>query len=169
MRDKHLKRTTANVTKVVRVACLQMNSGADVIANLATVRRALTNAREIDLLLLPENFAQMPARRSEQHIESSGGVLVQDTLGGLSAEFSVNILAGSVAIYDDESGKPFARSLMFNTRGQLCGQYDKIHLFDVDVGPDKTHRYRESDTYQHGDITSEQTATVKLKLIGVYL
>jgi len=49
----------------ITVACLQMSSGPDVATNLEFIQRSVVEGNNIDLLVLPENFAQMPATRSE--------------------------------------------------------------------------------------------------------
>lgn len=60
------------------------------------------------------------------------------------------VLAGSVVVdAGDGSGKLANRSVLIDAFGDVRATYDKMHLFDVDVGTDDV--YRESDTYRHGD------------------
>jgi predicted amidohydrolase len=42
------------------------------------------------------------------------------------------------------------------------GQYDKIHLFDVDTTEDGSGRYRESDTYQKGRVSEDSLSPIPL-------
>ena len=60
----------------MRVAAIQMNSGADVDKNLQTAGRLLAQAAEdgCQLAVLPENFALMPrnARDKIAHAEQPG-------------------------------------------------------------------------------------------------
>lgn len=160
------------MTQVIKLACLQMSSGPNMSDNIATVEAALSVKPDLDLLLLPENFAQMPACKAEQYSEYELDGEVQQALSQLATRFSVSILAGSLAIRDSEDSKPFARSLLFNVKGELVGQYDKLHLFDVntqaqvDVNTQARagSRYRESDTYRAGAVSKKQLSPVSLQI-----
>ena len=152
------------MTQIVKVACLQMNSGPNVSDNIATVEAALSAKPDLDILMLPENFAQMPASKAEQYSEYQLDGEVQRTLSQFASHFHVNILAGSLAIRDSQDSKPFARSLLFNTQGEQVGQYDKLHLFDVDTQAQARSRYRESDTYLAGPVSKTQLSPVALQI-----
>lgn len=59
------------------------------------------------------------------------------------------VLIGSVVVQSEETpGKLANRSFLINDQGAIVATYDKMHLFDVDVGNGDV--YRESDTYQGG-------------------
>lgn len=59
------------------------------------------------------------------------------------------VLIGSAVVAPNGSdGKLANRSLLIDSDGVIRGRYDKMHLFDVNVGSDDV--YRESDTYQGG-------------------
>ncbi len=154
------------MSKPINLACLQLNSSAEVGDNLSTVARMLESAQAIDLLLLPENFAQMPRHRRQQHVESEESGLVQKTLSTLAKENGVTIVAGSLAVRHDAESKPFARCLVFDSNGHRCGQYDKLHLFDVDVDTQGGQRYRESNTYEAGALVPAQIQPVPIKIGG---
>ncbi len=62
--------------------------------------------------------------------------------------FSITLLVGS-ALLRRRSGKAANRSLLFGPDGALIAHYDKIHLFDVNLGAGQ--EYRESDAYEPGD------------------
>ena len=141
-----------------------MNSGPNVSDNIATVEAALSAKPDLDILMLPENFAQMPASKAEQYSEYQLDGEVQRTLSQFASHFHVNILAGSLAILDSQDSKPFARSLLFNTQGEQVGQYDKLHLFDVDTQAQARSRYRESDTYLAGPVSKTQLSPVALQI-----
>lgn len=146
---------------LLRAACLQMCSGNSVADNLATVAENLQLAPALDVLVLPENFAQIPASRRQQHVELMNDGVVQKRLSELAQDHKVMIVGGSIAIRDVPHEKPFARSLVFDRNGRNIGHYDKIHLFDVDVGEDTNkQRYRESDTFQHGGVNDLQSRPI---------
>ncbi len=75
------------------------------------------------------------------------------TLGALRAaaqKQNVWVLVGSVVVKaEDGSGKLANRSVLIDNTGTVCARYDKMHLFDVNVGTEDT--YCESDTYRGGD------------------
>ena len=58
------------------------------------------------------------------------------------------LLIGSLSIAV-EGGKVANRSLLVDPTGNIVARYDKIHLFDVDLG--ETESYRESATIAPGD------------------
>jgi len=162
------------MSKSLRVACLQMSSGKDVDSNLTSVVEHLEGAEQTDLIVLPENFAQMPASRADQYVEVDGEGIVQATLAELARKYQTCIVAGSLAVLEAQNDKPFARSLVFDKFGERVAHYDKVHLFDIDV-PDsensrdhRSHqRYRESATYAHGDLAGVQAvdlAAIDLKI-----
>ena len=64
-----------------------------------------------------------------------------------AARHSVWISLGSIAV-DGPDGKLINRGFMIAPDGAVNGRYDKIHLFDVDLGQGAT--YRESDTVAPG-------------------
>lgn len=65
----------------------------------------------------------------------------------LAAELGVHVMAGSLALRG-EDGKLVNRCLLFAPDGSVGARYDKIHLFDVQLGGAET--YRESDRYSGG-------------------
>ncbi len=65
-----------------------------------------------------------------------------------AAHRKVWVNLGSIAI-DGPDGKLINRGFMIAPDGSVSGRYDKIHLFDVDLGSGAT--YRESDTVVPGD------------------
>ncbi|MGI9386925.1 MAG: carbon-nitrogen hydrolase family protein, partial [Methyloligellaceae bacterium] len=57
------------------------------------------------------------------------------------------ILLGSLGISAPD-GRTLNRSYLIDSNGQICARYDKIHMFDVDLGGGKN--YRESATIAPG-------------------
>lgn len=163
-------------TTKIKVACLQMNSSSSVDDNLLFIERQLENSEPIDILALPENFAQMPKSRhdlvtensasvnnhskndeSECGLEARSGIQIQRFLTDIAKRYDVHIIAGSMPVKTADATKPFSRCLVVGPTG-IIGHYDKIHLFDVDVNSDKgSQRYCESDTYLRGAATSANT------------
>lgn len=65
----------------------------------------------------------------------------------LAAEVGVWLLLGSIAVKSCD--RAANRSFLFSPHGEKIANYDKIHMFDVDLPGEKP--YRESNTYQAGE------------------
>jgi len=139
-----------------RIAAIQMNSGTEVAANLATAARLLAEARAAGAMLaaLPENFAIMGARETDKlaHAEAFGDGPIQAFLADTARRLGLWIVAGTVPVaVDGDPSRVWAASLVFDDAGRQRARYDKIHLFDVDLPNAAGERYRESRTIAHGD------------------
>ncbi len=75
-----------------------------------------------------------------------------DTLFALRAaakQYGIALLIGSLALKSDNDQARFVnRSFLISSSGEIQAKYDKIHMFDVDLGHGET--YRESDGYDAG-------------------
>lgn len=133
-----------------RVACIQTNSREDVEHNIRLLAPMVAEAAagKAQLIALPENAFAMedPARPSRYRftMQDHPGIAASRAL---AAQHTVWILAGSVAVMAD-GGKRYNRSLLIDNRGEIMAQYDKIHLFDVDLGGGES--YRESSRIAPG-------------------
>lgn len=70
-----------------------------------------------------------------------------DAIRSFAQSNKVWVNVGSVAIARPD-GKIVNRGFMISDEGEITGRYDKIHLFDVDLG--QGLEYRESDTVKAG-------------------
>lgn len=66
----------------------------------------------------------------------------------LARELKIVLVIGS-ALFRRENDRAANRSLVFNEDGALIAQYDKIHLFDVNIGVGQESK--ESNTYRPGE------------------
>jgi nitrilase len=134
----------------MRVSVLQMCSVSDPDANLNSCEEAFDKAasESSELLVLPENVFAMGARFARL-VETDWQYYI-DALSKLCLKYRLPCIAGTIPVSDpDNSPKRFARSMYFDSEGLTKGQYDKIHLFDVEVGDEKGI-YRESNYYSAG-------------------
>jgi nitrilase len=150
-------------------AVIQMTSGPEVEANLATARGLLERARAQGAVLavLPENFAIMGRREADKVAvaEPGGEGPIQAFLGHCARELGMWIVGGTIPIRDTaEPGRVAAACLVFDERGRCVARYDKIHLFDVDI-PGREERYRESATVVPG--TQPMVTTTPLGRLGM--
>lgn len=139
---------------MTRVAAIQMNSGADVAANLALADRLLGDAADDGCVLavLPENFALMPMRGRDkaEHAEQVGDGPIQAFLSDAAQRHRIWIVAGSIPLVSPEAERVYGACPVINSDGQNLGTYLKIHLFDVDLA-DSKQSYRESNSMYPGD------------------
>ena len=138
----------------MRVAAIQMNSGADVSHNLDLAGALLRDAVNDDCTLaaLPENFALMPehGRDKARHAEHPGDGPIQAFLAETAAELGLWIIAGSLPLVSPEGERVYGACLVVDDGGRTRAIYRKIHLFDVDL-PDREESYRESNSMYPGD------------------
>lgn len=143
-----------------KLAAAQMVSGQDVSKNLVQVEELVSQAAfmAVDLLVLPENFSVYGAGYRQLLTEQNLYSEVMSRLRFLAREHNMWIVGGSIpSIYrhgneQDLVAAPRLRSCcnVVDAEGEIRGCYDKIHLFDVDVG-DSQGCYQESDTFEAGD------------------
>lgn len=134
-----------------KAACIQVNTSSDMAENIAAAS-AFARAAVKDgagLVVMPENVSMMEKDREHTRAkampEDSHTALA--AFRKLGAELGVWLHAGSLAIAL-KSGKLANRTYVIDPRGQVAARYDKIHMFDVDLG--NGERYAESATFQAG-------------------
>lgn len=138
----------------MRVAAIQMNSGADVAGNLQRAGQLLDQAAAdgCQLAVLPENFALMAAQARDKalHAEQPGTGPIQDFLAATARRNKLWIVAGSMPLASPEPPRVYGGCLVFDEQGMQQGCYRKIHLFDVKL-PDRDESYQESWSMYPGD------------------
>lgn len=139
---------------MTRVAAIQMNSGADISANLALADRLLEDASAdaCTLAVLPENFALMPVRGRDKarHAEQPGAGPMQAFLADAAIRHGMWIVAGSIPLVSPEQERVYGACPLIDDSGVTRAIYRKIHLFDVDLA-DSKESYRESHSMYPGD------------------
>ena len=135
----------------LRVACVQMCSGDDRLRNLATAERLFEAAASegVRLVVLPENFSFMSssdeARYAAAEYREESWVL--GFLSEQAERHRMHVIGGSVLLKQRDSDLLRNACPVFAPDGKLMDIYDKMHLFDVDLG---SERYRESATILAG-------------------
>lgn len=132
-------------------AAVQMTSGADKAANLATATRLVraAAAEGAKLVVLPELFNCLaPSELMHQHAEPVPGPTSQ-AMSQLAAELAILLVAGSFAEQAPGQSKAYNTSLLFSPRGELLARYRKLHLFNIDLPGQVTAR--ESSWLAPGD------------------
>lgn len=117
----------------VRVAAVQMTSGADVRANLREAGRLVAEAVQAGaaLVVLPENFGLMGVHASDKLSarEADGDGPQQAFLSETARRHGIHLLGGSVPLASSEPGRVWQSLLAYAPDGSRAARYDKIHLF----------------------------------------
>jgi nitrilase len=155
-----------------KLAAIQMSSGPNIQANLDEAAKLIEQAalQGAGLIVLPENFSQMPMNDEERvaNAEVFGDGKVQSFLSLQSAKNKTWIVGGTVPIISDEEGKACSSSLLYNSEGELVARYDKIHMFDVLIEANN-ESYNESATTVAGtEVVVVDTPFGKLGLSVCY-
>ena len=147
------------MNQMFNVACIQTTTGPNISINISNATALVRDAHNsgANLIVLPEvtNIIDMDrAALSEKlTLEASDASLF--AFCALAEELKVWILIGSLALIHETAinskGKPkFAnRSFLIGGDGIIRHRYDKIHLFDVDLGVGE--HYQESSVYEPGN------------------
>lgn len=142
-----------------KAACLQVNAGNELMANVEAAAKLACEARAAgaELILMPENVAMMEWGRTNIVLKAmpEDDHLALAFFRDLARELGCWLHIGSLAVLL-EGGMVANRSFVLRPDGGIAARYDKIHMFDVDLGLGEV--YRESATFQPGD----HAATVEL-------
>jgi predicted amidohydrolase len=140
------------MAQAFKVALVQNRAGADMHANIAACSELARQAhdRGADLICLPEMFSCLHSSDGSldvgPHPAQTHPALQH--FSKLAAELGVWIQPGSVAV-EMPTKKLRNRAVMLDPTGALVAQYDKVHMFDVDLADGES--YRESEVFESGD------------------
>jgi predicted amidohydrolase len=142
-------RNRREIMAILKVAGIQMNCGGSKEENIEKACRMISIAvdRGVDVICLPEMFSEVvpPDELKKKRGETVPGPST-DQLRELAKQFSIVIIAGSIinrSIIEQRGDKKFNTSLLIDRRGEIIGQYSKIHLFDA-------FQFKESEAITHG-------------------
>jgi len=146
--------------KSLRVAAIQMTSGASVVDNLRAAGElieAAATATGAELLLLPENFGLMGlnARDKLAAQERDGDGPQQAFLAQMASTHRAFVIGGSVPISCDAPERVRQTLLVYGPDGTRVARYDKIHLFRFTHGDED---YDEAKTIAAGSETATFSA-----------
>jgi len=137
---------------IFRAACIQNSATPDVHHDIGVLTRLIDEAasRGAKFIATAEYCAGLETREGLLYPHA---VVEQDhpvipALARLAVKHGAWVLIGSIGIKAPD-GRILNRSIMLNPQGQIAARYDKIHMFDVDLGAGKV--YRESATIAPGE------------------
>jgi predicted amidohydrolase len=135
-----------------KAAMIQMRSGLAPAANIEAAVRMIGEAKSAgaDYVQTPEMTNILAARREQLFAaiveEQSDAALA--ALRELARQLGIYIHVGSLAIRIS-SERAANRGFLIDRAGEIAARYDKIHMFDVDLGNGES--YRESNNYRAGE------------------
>ncbi|KAJ5125247.1 hypothetical protein N7448_004574 [Penicillium atrosanguineum] len=149
----------AFLKKPLKLALVQLASGADKAINLTNARSKVLEAAQAGarLIVLPECFnspygTQFFPKYAET-LHPSPPTKEQSpsfhALSAIAAEANAYIIGGSIPELEPESKKYYNTSLVFSPTGALIGTHRKTHMFDIDI-PGKI-RFKESEVLSPGN------------------
>jgi len=163
------------MTQAFTAAVVQMVSGSEVGANLACAGRLIEQATRAGarLVALPENFALLGRREQDKLAvaESDGAGPIQDFLAQTARRHGIYLVGGTIPLRGADAQRVRAACLLHGPDGRRLARYDKIHLFDVEVGESAGggERYRESASIEPGDeVVTVDTELGRLGLAVCY-
>lgn len=138
---------------MLNAAIVQLNAKPSLEDNVREAE-ALIRAAAGDgatFIATPENTCRMRAKPEDKWAASfeGGDHPAIPFYGNLAKELGVNLLIGSISSIRVGNNKLVNRSFLFGKDGAVISQYDKIHMFDVDLP--NGDKYRESDTNRAGN------------------
>jgi deaminated glutathione amidase len=153
----------------LKAAVVQLNSGADVQANIAAAdlhtRAAAADGAE--LIVLPEKWTAIGSdsdlRAGAQTLDGPAISWARDT----ARELQVDLLAGSIVEQVSGRAKLSNTAVHVAPDGEVRATYRKLHMFDVEVDG---REYRESDSDEPGSeiVVSETADGAKLGISICY-
>ncbi len=137
---------------ILRAACIQMRSTPEIGPNIAAATELIRAAADqgAEFIATPEmtNLLDIRPGQARAKISAEADEACLRALSDLARDMHVTLLIGSLAIALPDDDRFANRSYLITPDGQIAARYDKIHMFDVEVGDGQS--YRESHAYRAG-------------------
>ncbi|MFZ4122504.1 MAG: carbon-nitrogen hydrolase family protein [Caulobacterales bacterium] len=139
------------MARMLRIGVAQLRSGVEPAANRAHAMPMIREAAAAGarIVFTPENTHRLDKDRPRMlaAVENEDLAAELKAWGRIAAEHGIWLSLGSMAVWAGE-GRVYNRSVLFAPDGKPAALYDKINLFDVELGGGET--YRESATVAPG-------------------
>lgn len=147
-------------------AALQMTSVPDLDANLAQAEELidLATRRGAELVTLPENFSFLGDEKEKFSHADDIRAASEKFIRTMAQRYRITLLGGGYPVPAPQ-GRTYNRALLVNANGEELSQYDKVHLFDVNL-PDG-NKYRESEDVISGGAMPDLYRSERLGNLGI--
>ena len=136
----------------MKIAALQMISGAEVAPNLVTAERLIAEAAAAgaELVALPEYFPMIGAGDAERQkiCEPAGHGPLQNFLARMAKQHKLWLVGGSLPLQATHPSQTRNACLLFAPDGVCVARYNKMHLFGFRQGDEA---YDESNYIEAGE------------------
>lgn len=157
-----MTKSLSHDASAVKLTAIQLCSVPNVSENLTQIDEQLSKASNAfsnnggvkhHLVVLPEcclffggkDKQQLELAQNAEQVE-----LMLRGLAGMAKHYQCYLVAGSLPLMPSAESERFVNaSVMFSPEGEIVAQYEKLHLFDVEVD-DNEKSYRESTYTQAG-------------------
>lgn len=161
---------TAGAREAFTVAAVQTVSGTAVAENLRTAAGLVEEAvaRGARLVGLPEYFALLGRHETDKvrAAETPGDGPIQQFLADTARRHGIWLVGCSVPLRSPEPGKVYNSCLVYDASGRLAARYDKMHLFQLELGEE---RFSEARTITPGrDVVTVATPFGRIGLSICY-
>lgn len=137
----------------LRIGLVQTTTGLDPAAEAERLGAAIARlgADGAQLIFTPEmsGLLDRDRARAAGNIRAEADDPVLAAVRAAAARHRVWVSLGSLALRNEADGRLVNRGFLIDAAGQVRARYDKIHLFDVELGGGET--YRESAAYRPGE------------------
>lgn len=155
-----------------QLSALQWCSSPEPADNLQQLNRLLADLPKVErhLVVLPECALIFGGRdgRQSQYQEPLGQGPWQHQMARCAQQYGLHLLLGSFPIQSPDSNRFYACSLLFGPTGELLADYQKLHLFDVDVADDTASYCESTSTMAGTKITLATSQELKLGMTICY-
>ncbi|UDQ87299.1 carbon-nitrogen hydrolase family protein [Xanthobacter autotrophicus] len=138
--------------KTLRVGLVQLRSGREPAANLdaaaALIREAARDGARYVQTPEVTNIMELDRKVLFEKLQEEGNDATLAALRQLTRELGITLHIGSLALKVSDA-KAVNRGFVIDPDSEITGRYDKIHMFDVDLGNGES--YRESNAYRPGE------------------
>ena len=138
----------------MKFALIQMNSGMDKAANIASAKALMEQAiaeEKPDWICLPEVFDFMGGSFEEKRAasETLPGGPAYSMMQEIAKKHGIYVHGGSILERLSDEPRVGNTTVVFNRKGEEIARYSKIHMFDI-TAPDGK-QYNESAAMRPGD------------------
>ncbi|MEX0583219.1 MAG: carbon-nitrogen hydrolase family protein [Sneathiella sp.] len=145
--------------------CVQMTSTGDIQENLKIATALIREAASAgaDFIATPEVTNMLEPNKTEARAKAQyqEDDITLKSFRALAEETGKWILAGSLVIKKPDDDRLANRSFLIRPDGGIATQYDKIHMFDVELSNGESHK--ESRAYAPGN-----TAQIVETIWGIF-